>query len=165
MALQSSCSNPMMHKSASPSSILRDLNKRIPDNIIVKTPSTSNVPALASSTPFIPWGSDGEAFRESSGTISSSDSHIVDPVAAAEEIAFCRACARFGLGLNMMEPAVVLSPFTCFKIIKHSILLSFLLILVAEHRKTTSRVIGLKDMSQNVQGMKEIRRKQGESKL
>ncbi|XP_060969272.1 DNA repair RAD52-like protein 2, chloroplastic [Cannabis sativa] len=119
--------------------ILRDLNKRIPDNIIVKTPSTSNVPALASSTPFIPWyhanrmlsfyapgwcgeirdvifsdngsvtvvyrltvrGSDGEAFRESSGTISSSDSHIVDPVAAAEEIAFCRACARFGLGLYL----------------------------------------------------------------
>ncbi|XP_062110803.1 DNA repair RAD52-like protein 2, chloroplastic [Humulus lupulus] len=118
--------------------ILRDLNKRIPDNIIVKTPS-SNVPALASATPFIPWyhanrmlsfyapgwcgeirdvifsdngsvtvvyrltirGSDGEAFRESSGTISSSDSHIVDPVAAAEEIAFCRACARFGLGLYL----------------------------------------------------------------
>ncbi|KAM6542533.1 hypothetical protein CsatB_006980 [Cannabis sativa] len=46
-------------------------------------------------------GSDGEAFRESSGTISSSDSHIVDPVAAAEEIAFCRACARFGLGLYL----------------------------------------------------------------
>ncbi|KAF4365168.1 hypothetical protein F8388_011098 [Cannabis sativa] len=44
---------------------------------------------------------EGEAFRESSGTISSSDSHIVDPVAAAEEIAFCRACARFGLGLYL----------------------------------------------------------------
>ncbi|PON91740.1 hypothetical protein TorRG33x02_123380 [Trema orientale] len=111
--------------------ILRDLNKRIPDNII-KTPSPP-------STPFIPWyhanrmlsfyapgwcgeirdvifsdngsvtvvyrvtirGSDGEAYRESSGTISSSDGHTVDPVAAAEEIAFCRACARFGLGLYL----------------------------------------------------------------
>ncbi|XP_057961074.1 DNA repair RAD52-like protein 2, chloroplastic [Malania oleifera] len=109
--------------------ILRDLNKRIPDNI--RRPQHST---------FIPWyhanrmlsfyapgwcgevrdvilsdtgsvtvvyrvtirGSDGEAHRESSGTISSSDAqHIVDPVAAAEEIAFCRACARFGLGLYL----------------------------------------------------------------
>ncbi|KAK9276709.1 hypothetical protein L1049_006245 [Liquidambar formosana] len=108
--------------------ILRDLNKRIPDNIIKPDDS-----------PFIPWyhanrmlsfyapgwcgeirdvifsdngsvtvvyrvtvrGSDGEAHRESTGTISSSDGHNVDPVAAAEEIAFCRACARFGLGLYL----------------------------------------------------------------
>ncbi|XP_050221182.1 DNA repair RAD52-like protein 2, chloroplastic [Mercurialis annua] len=108
--------------------ILRDLNKRIADNII--TPSD---------TTFIPWyhanrmlsfyapgwcgeirdvifsdngsvtvvyrvtirGSDGEAYRESTGTISSNDSNIVDPVAAAEEIAFCKACARFGLGLYL----------------------------------------------------------------
>ncbi|EEF50166.1 DNA repair RAD52-like protein 2, chloroplastic [Ricinus communis] len=107
--------------------ILRDLNKRIPDNII--TPSNT----------FIPWyhanrmlsfyapgwcgeirdvifsdngsvtvvyrvtirGSDGEAYRESTGTVSPSDGHIVDPVAAAEEIAFCKACARFGLGLYL----------------------------------------------------------------
>ncbi|GKV35086.1 hypothetical protein SLEP1_g43399 [Rubroshorea leprosula] len=111
--------------------ILRDLNKRIPDNIIT-TPRSS-------SSTFIPWyhanrmlsfyapgwcgevrdvifsdngsvtvvfrltvrGSDGEAHREATGTVSSSDSDIVDPVAAAEEIAFCKACARFGLGLYL----------------------------------------------------------------
>ncbi|KAL7171897.1 hypothetical protein ACSBR2_036537 [Camellia fascicularis] len=110
--------------------ILRDLNKRIPDNII-KTDDAS--------TPFIPWyhanrmlsfyapgwcgevrdvifsdngsvtvvyrvtirGSDGEAHRESTGTILSGNGHILDPVAAAEEIAFCGACARFGLGLYL----------------------------------------------------------------
>ncbi|KAF9686079.1 hypothetical protein SADUNF_Sadunf03G0121000 [Salix dunnii] len=112
------------------SEILRDLNKRIPDNII-KPPNSSST--------LIPWyhanrmlsfyapgwcgeirdvifaengsvtvvyrvtirGSDGEAHRESSGTLSSSDVDIEDPVAAAEEIAFCRACARFGLGLYL----------------------------------------------------------------
>ena len=42
-----------------------------------------------------------QAHRESSGTVSSSDADIEDPVAAAEEIAFCRACARFGLGLYL----------------------------------------------------------------
>ncbi|KAG5228063.1 DNA repair RAD52 protein [Salix suchowensis] len=112
------------------SEILRDLNKRIPDNIINPPNSSSTL---------IPWhhanrmlsfyapgwcgeirdvifaengsvtvifrvtilGSDGEAHRESSGTVSSSDADIEDPVAAAEEIAFCRACARFGLGLYL----------------------------------------------------------------
>ncbi|KAK9934191.1 hypothetical protein M0R45_021343 [Rubus argutus] len=112
--------------------ILRDLNKRIPDNII-STPPTTN------QSTFIPWyhanrmlsfyapgwcgeirdvifsdngsvtvvyrvtvrGSDGEAHRESTGTVSPSDGNIVDPVAAAEEMAFCRACARFGLGLYL----------------------------------------------------------------
>ncbi|XP_057495589.1 DNA repair RAD52-like protein 2, chloroplastic [Actinidia eriantha] len=112
--------------------ILRDLNKRIPDNIL----NTDN--AIASAN-LIPWyhanrmlsfyapgwcgeirdvifsengsvtvvyrvtirGSDGEAHRESSGTVSSVSGHILDPVAAAEEIAFCRACARFGLGLYL----------------------------------------------------------------
>ncbi|KAL9679492.1 hypothetical protein QQ045_017355 [Rhodiola kirilowii] len=48
-------------------------------------------------------GSDGEAHRESTGTVSSSDTSIEDPVAAAEEIAFCRACARFGLGLYLYQ--------------------------------------------------------------
>ncbi|KAK6160915.1 hypothetical protein DH2020_004297 [Rehmannia glutinosa] len=110
--------------------ILRDLNKRIPDNII-KTHNDQST--------FIPWyqanrmlsfyapgwcgeirdvifsengsvtvvyrvtvrGSDGEAHRESTGTVSPGNSNIVDPVAAAEEIAFCRACARFGLGLYL----------------------------------------------------------------
>jgi hypothetical protein len=46
-------------------------------------------------------GSDGEAYRESAGTVSSTDSNISDPVAAAEEVAFCKACARFGLGLYL----------------------------------------------------------------
>ncbi|CAJ1977835.1 unnamed protein product [Sphenostylis stenocarpa] len=46
-------------------------------------------------------GSDGEAFRESTGTVSPSDGSIGDPVSAAEEIAFCKACARFGLGLYL----------------------------------------------------------------
>ncbi|KAK4383130.1 DNA repair -like protein 2, chloroplastic [Sesamum angolense] len=31
----------------------------------------------------------------------SRNDNIADPVAAAEEIAFCRACARFGLGLYL----------------------------------------------------------------
>lgn len=118
--------------------ILRDLNKRIPDNII-KTSSPGPHDDKTTATTFIPWyqanrmlsfyapgwcgeirdvifsdnggvtvvyrvtirGSDGEAHRESTGTVSSSDVQIVDPVAAAEEIAFCRACARFGLGLYL----------------------------------------------------------------
>nr|KYP75543.1 hypothetical protein KK1_008282 [Cajanus cajan] len=46
-------------------------------------------------------GSDGEAYRESTGTISPNDVSIGDPVSAAEEIAFCKACARFGLGLYL----------------------------------------------------------------
>lgn len=114
--------------------ILRDLNKRIPDNIITKSDDH-----LKNSTPFIPWyhanrmlsfyapgwcgeirdvmfsdsgsvtvvyrvtvrGADGEAYRESTGTISPGNDSVVDPVAAAEELAFCRACARFGLGLYL----------------------------------------------------------------
>ncbi|GMI67560.1 hypothetical protein HRI_000425300 [Hibiscus trionum] len=115
--------------------ILRDLNKRIPENII-NLPSSSS---SSSSSTFLPWyhanrmlsfyapgwcgevrdvrfaddgtitvvyrlsirGSDAEAHRESTGTVSSSDVNIADPVATAEEIAFCRACARFGLGLYL----------------------------------------------------------------
>lgn len=42
-----------------------------------------------------------QAYRESTGTVSCSHGEIADPVAAAEEIAFCRACARFGLGLYL----------------------------------------------------------------
>ncbi|XP_038897318.1 DNA repair RAD52-like protein 2, chloroplastic [Benincasa hispida] len=117
--------------------ILRDLNKRIPDNIAQKAPH-SDTHDRAPAT-FIPWfhanrmlsfyapgwcgeirdvifsdnggvtvvyrvtvrGSDGEAHRESTGTVSATDSNIEDPVAAAEEIAFCKACARFGLGLYL----------------------------------------------------------------
>ena len=43
-----------------------------------------------------------QAHRESTGTVTMTDDLIIeDPVAAAEEMAFCRACARFGLGLYM----------------------------------------------------------------
>ncbi|CAN6853673.1 unnamed protein product [Brassica oleracea] len=143
--------------------ILRDLNKKIPDNIVKSHGPGSN----AASSGFIPWyspltfvvdcccccflicefldllslfryhanrmlsfyapgwcgevrdviysengsvtvvyrltirGSDGEAHRESTGTVTMTDNHIDDPVAAAEELAFCRACARFGLGLYL----------------------------------------------------------------
>ena len=44
-------------------------------------------------------GSDGEAYRESSGTVSLDDNQFEDPVQVAEAMAFRRACARFGLGL------------------------------------------------------------------
>ncbi|KAL0655219.1 hypothetical protein Bca4012_075803 [Brassica carinata] len=114
--------------------ILRDLNKKIPDNIVKSHDPGSS----AASSGFIPWfhanrmlsfyapgwcgevrdvifsennvtvvyrltirGSDGEAHRESTGTVTITDDVIEDPVAAAEEIAFCRACARFGLGLYL----------------------------------------------------------------
>ncbi|KAF8105691.1 hypothetical protein N665_0157s0256 [Sinapis alba] len=114
--------------------ILRDLNKKIPDNIVKSHDPGSS----AASSGFIPWfhanrmlsfyapgwcgevrdvifsengnvtvvyrltirGSDGEAHRESTGTVTITDDHE-DPVAAAEEVAFCRACARFGLGLYL----------------------------------------------------------------
>ncbi|KAH9619111.1 hypothetical protein KSS87_006994 [Heliosperma pusillum] len=46
-------------------------------------------------------GSDGEAYREATGTIMSSDTEAGDPVAGAEELAFVKACARFGLGLYL----------------------------------------------------------------
>ncbi|CAN4107000.1 unnamed protein product [Withania somnifera] len=112
--------------------ILRDLNKRIPDNIIKLKNDDDH-------STFIAWyhsnrmlsfyapgwcgevrdvifsdngsvtvvyrvtirGSDGEAHRESTGTVSPGNDHNTDLVAAAEEVAFCRACARFGLGLYL----------------------------------------------------------------
>ncbi|KAI9076118.1 hypothetical protein K1719_041932 [Acacia pycnantha] len=47
-------------------------------------------------------GSDGEeATRTSTGTVYPSDGPIEDPVAAAEELAFCKACAQLGLGLYL----------------------------------------------------------------
>ncbi|XP_010250403.1 PREDICTED: uncharacterized protein LOC104592664 isoform X2 [Nelumbo nucifera] len=107
--------------------ILRDLNKRVPSKII--DPDSNYIPwyhANRMLSFYAPgWcgevrdvifsengsvtvvyrltirGSDGEAHRESSGTVSSSDGSLEDPVAAAEEMAFCRACARFGLGLYL----------------------------------------------------------------
>ncbi|XP_077212371.1 DNA repair RAD52-like protein 2, chloroplastic [Tasmannia lanceolata] len=107
--------------------ILRDLNKRVPDKII--KPHHKTIPWFHANRMlsfYAPgWcgeicdvifsdnesvtvvyrvtirGSDAEAHRESTGTVFSNDDQIEDPVAAAEEIAFCRACARFGLGLYL----------------------------------------------------------------
>ncbi|XP_026377084.1 DNA repair RAD52-like protein 2, chloroplastic [Papaver somniferum] len=107
--------------------ILRDLNKKVPDKII-KPDSNCIIPWFHANRMlsfYAPgWcgeirdvlfsengnvtvvyrvtvrGSDGEAHRESSGTVPASD-NMEDPVAAAEELAFCRACARFGLGLYL----------------------------------------------------------------
>lgn len=111
--------------------ILRDLNKRIPDAIVKPPDSSAStfIPwyhANRMLSFYAPgWcgeirdvifsdngavtvvyrvtvrGSDGEAYRESTGTISPSDGSIGDPVSAAEEVAFCKACARFGLGLYL----------------------------------------------------------------
>lgn len=46
-------------------------------------------------------GSDGESWRESSGTAAMADTSFGDPVQKAEGMAFRRACARFGLGLYL----------------------------------------------------------------
>ncbi|KAF0906185.1 hypothetical protein E2562_009206 [Oryza meyeriana var. granulata] len=39
--------------------------------------------------------------REAAGTTSLNDPRFADPVAAAEEAAFCKACARFGFGVYL----------------------------------------------------------------
>ncbi|KAK4270495.1 hypothetical protein QN277_023525 [Acacia crassicarpa] len=110
--------------------ILSDLNKRIPDNI-VKTDVHGNplIPwyhANRMLNLYAPgWdgqiydvvfsndgsvtviyiitviGSDGGMQRMSTGTVYPSDGLIGDPVAVAEELAFCKACVRFGLGLYL----------------------------------------------------------------
>lgn len=46
-------------------------------------------------------GSDGEIYRESSGTVSLDNDVLGDPVQKAEAIAFQTSCARFGLGLYL----------------------------------------------------------------
>ncbi|KAK4371310.1 hypothetical protein RND71_010785 [Anisodus tanguticus] len=116
--------------------ILRDLNKRIPDNIIKADDNSTFIPwyhanrmlsfyapehlppdpacylasniaalNLAKSTPDIAYtwfmSCCQPAHRESTGTVSPGNGHSTDLVAAAEEIAFCRACGRFGLGLYL----------------------------------------------------------------
>uniref|UniRef100_A0A453MJD4 Uncharacterized protein n=2 Tax=Aegilops tauschii subsp. strangulata TaxID=200361 RepID=A0A453MJD4_AEGTS len=53
-------------------------------------------------------GIDGEVHREAAGTASLSDARLDDPVAAAEEAAFCKACARFGFGLYLYHEDEVL---------------------------------------------------------
>lgn len=113
--------------------ILRDLNKKVPDQVLKDKPGSSH-------QKYIPWyqanrmlsfyapgwcgevrditfsadgkfvtviyrvtirGSDGEAFREASGTIFTANSTTEDPTQRAEQVAFVRACARFGLGLYL----------------------------------------------------------------
>ncbi|KAL3719690.1 hypothetical protein ACJRO7_004638 [Eucalyptus globulus] len=122
--------------------ILRDLNKKIPDNIIKSLPNAPDGDPdhdAEQASNHIPWfhanrmlsfyapgwcgeirdvifsdngsvtvvyrvtvrGSDGEAHREATGTVSPAAGHDADPVAVAEEMAFCKACARFGLGLYL----------------------------------------------------------------
>jgi hypothetical protein len=49
-----------------------------------------------------------QAWRESSGTASVSDTQFGDPVQKAEGMAFRRACARFGLGLYLYHEEEVL---------------------------------------------------------
>eukprot|EP00252_Welwitschia_mirabilis_P025503 TRINITY_DN7995_c0_g2_i1.p1 TRINITY_DN7995_c0_g2~~TRINITY_DN7995_c0_g2_i1.p1 ORF type:complete len:198 (+),score=16.85 TRINITY_DN7995_c0_g2_i1:318-911(+) len=46
-------------------------------------------------------GSDGEAYREATGTAPLDKEEIKDPVQVAEAMAFRKACARFGLGLYL----------------------------------------------------------------
>ncbi|XP_062193866.1 DNA repair RAD52-like protein 2, chloroplastic [Phragmites australis] len=107
--------------------ILRDLNKRVPDKII--DPDTNTVPwyhanrMLSFYAPgwcgevrdviysengtvtvvyrVILKGTDGEAYRDATGTAQVHEGRREDPVAAAEEVAFCKACARFGFGLYL----------------------------------------------------------------
>lgn len=114
--------------------ILRDLNKRVPDKII--NSGKNSIPwyhANRMLSFYAPgWcgevrdvifsenggvtvvyrvtirGSDGEAHRESTGTVPLNDGRHEDAVAAAEEIAFCRACARFGFGLYLYHEDEVL---------------------------------------------------------
>jgi hypothetical protein len=49
-----------------------------------------------------------QVHRDATGTASLSDSRLDDPVAAAEEAAFCKACARFGFGLYLYHEDEVL---------------------------------------------------------
>ncbi|XP_072971817.1 DNA repair RAD52-like protein 2, chloroplastic [Typha angustifolia] len=107
--------------------ILRDLNKRVPDKIINSDRNTipwyhvnrmlsfyapgwcgevRDVIYSDSRTVTVVYrvtirGTDGEAHRDATGTVSLQDAQIEDAVAAAEEAAFCKACTRFGFGLYL----------------------------------------------------------------
>ncbi|XBI82660.1 hypothetical protein VPH35_091285 [Triticum aestivum] len=114
--------------------ILRDLNKRVPDKII--DPDTNAVPwyhanrMLSFYAPgwcgevrdviysnsgtvtvvyrVILKGTDGEAFRDATGTAKVHEGRNDDAVAAAEEAAFSKACARFGFGLYLYHQDEIL---------------------------------------------------------
>ncbi|KAK1276180.1 hypothetical protein QJS04_geneDACA009965 [Acorus gramineus] len=47
------------------------------------------------------YGTDGEVYREATGTSSADDTKFGDPMQKAEAMAFRRACARLGLGLHL----------------------------------------------------------------
>uniref|UniRef100_A0A0A9EFI0 RAD52 n=1 Tax=Arundo donax TaxID=35708 RepID=A0A0A9EFI0_ARUDO len=107
--------------------ILRDLNKRVPDKII--DPDTNTVhwyhanrmlsfyaPGWCGEVRDVIYsengtvtvvyrvilkGTDGEAYRDATGTAQVHEGCREDAVAAAEEEAFCKACARFGFGLYL----------------------------------------------------------------
>ncbi|KAJ3681301.1 hypothetical protein LUZ60_015790 [Juncus effusus] len=107
--------------------ILRDLNKRVPDNILKR--DQTSVPwyhanrmlsfyapgwcgevrdVIYSETGLVTVvyriiirGSDGEAHREATGTFPVKNGRIDEAVASAEESAFVKACARFGFGLYL----------------------------------------------------------------
>ncbi|PUZ71500.1 hypothetical protein GQ55_2G318400 [Panicum hallii var. hallii] len=107
--------------------ILRDLNKRVPDKII--DPETNAVhwyhanrmlsfyaPGWCGEVRDVIYspngtvtvvyrvilkGTDGEAYRDATGTAQVHEGRREDAVAAAEEEAFCKACARFGFGLYL----------------------------------------------------------------
>ncbi|XP_066390545.1 DNA repair RAD52-like protein 2, chloroplastic [Miscanthus floridulus] len=107
--------------------ILRDLNKRVPDKII--DPDTDTVhwyhanrmlsfyaPGWCGEVRDVIYsengtvtvvyrvilkGTDGEAYRDATGTAQVHEGRREDAVAAAEEAAFCKACARFGFGLYL----------------------------------------------------------------
>ncbi|CAN6198499.1 unnamed protein product, partial [Urochloa humidicola] len=107
--------------------ILRDLNKRVPDKII--DPDTNTVhwyhanrmlsfyaPGWCGEVRDVIYsengtvtvvyrvilrGTDGEAYRDATGTAKVHEGHREDAVAAAEEEAFIKACARFGFGLYL----------------------------------------------------------------
>ncbi|KAJ4748978.1 cobalt ion-binding protein [Rhynchospora pubera] len=107
--------------------ILRDLNKRVPDNIISRDHTSipwyhanrmlsfyapgwcgevRNVKYSDNGSVTVVYrvtirGTDGEAHREATGTVALNDGRYEDAVAAAEETAFCKACARFGFGLYL----------------------------------------------------------------
>ncbi|XP_078175786.1 DNA repair RAD52-like protein 2, chloroplastic [Carex rostrata] len=111
--------------------ILRDLNKRVPDNII--NSDHASVPwyhANRMLSFYAPgWcgevrdvifldgglvtviyrvvirGTDGEAHRDATGTACIKDGRVDEAVTAAEESAFCKACARFGFGLYLYHHA------------------------------------------------------------
>ncbi|ONM01471.1 cobalt ion binding [Zea mays] len=46
-------------------------------------------------------GTDGEAYRDATGTTQFHEGRREDVVASAEEAAFSKACARFGFGLYL----------------------------------------------------------------